>query len=654
MGDFFGGLRSGIQFPQVVMNQGPLPGAGGLPQPLHERPDARINYGSSLLGDLTPYAYGEPGYLSSQNAYLNIPHKIQKIVPKVFLPEAKVGAKDFFDLSHPVDDGDLAFVLRLDRSSLFCTGLKNGDMRRAGLGTAVDPLINLCTFNYILSGLQLGVTGATGDLWSEFFYNLDKQRFGKAVGLDSRNYEKDPIGLDDVMYVVRNCIRPFGITRGSEKQGGQNESTLSAATWPVSFIVSLTVDGKESNVLNIWHYHDVHAGDDLVLRLKLMPIHPYTLNHYYKSVKRQTWDLPATGGKEHPRYVWQLVPDIFNLEGPKGEEVKDIARMYDSLPKNVKDATGDKAALLRIRMFVNSEKLRNVTSNVSSFIAPNFDWQTLGFWHIGRSQIMTGKYGLEEYWHNDMANTLRTNHLDITIQPMFSQAPFKVKLVSENKMSIRLSNNLAQPLQETQKKPWSAELSLEKMFSKADQRGDHFFSSKERECEDRPRAKSARTMERTSAGLSSESTSKHGDSAGIPIPGLSSSSLFGKGSLDHEPEWLRAGGGDSSAPPSQSTMFLAAEGGAEPEWLGSLEYTDDHPPAASVATPSVSSKEIGPAAEIGESAPGSSSGVGKKGSAVTQTQASGATKAAKRGRAMVGGSLLKTDGTSEASTVGML
>jgi len=106
MGDFFANLRSGIEFPQVVMNQGPMPGTGGLPRPLHDTVDGRINYNSSLLGDLSPYAYGEPGYLSSQTSYLNIPHKLQKIVPSVYLPEAKVGAMDFFDLSHPVDDGD--------------------------------------------------------------------------------------------------------------------------------------------------------------------------------------------------------------------------------------------------------------------------------------------------------------------------------------------------------------------------------------------------------------------------------------------------------------------------------------------------------------------------------------------------------------------
>ena len=56
----------GARFPEVVMNQGPLPSSGGLPAPLHDTPDARINYNRALLGDISPYAYGEPGYLSSQ------------------------------------------------------------------------------------------------------------------------------------------------------------------------------------------------------------------------------------------------------------------------------------------------------------------------------------------------------------------------------------------------------------------------------------------------------------------------------------------------------------------------------------------------------------------------------------------------------------
>ena len=68
------------------MNTGPLPPANGLPAPLHDTADARINYNSTLLGNLDPYAYGEPGYLSSQVSYVNQPHRIQKIIPPLRLP----------------------------------------------------------------------------------------------------------------------------------------------------------------------------------------------------------------------------------------------------------------------------------------------------------------------------------------------------------------------------------------------------------------------------------------------------------------------------------------------------------------------------------------------------------------------------------------
>ena len=64
MGEFFSNIY-GAQFPDVVFNNGPLPSSGGLPAPLHDTADGCINYVSTLLGDLNPYAYGEPGYQSS-------------------------------------------------------------------------------------------------------------------------------------------------------------------------------------------------------------------------------------------------------------------------------------------------------------------------------------------------------------------------------------------------------------------------------------------------------------------------------------------------------------------------------------------------------------------------------------------------------------
>ena len=617
MGDFFGGLRSGIQFPQVVMNQGPLPGAGGLPAPLHETPDARINYGSSLLGDLTPYAYGEPGYLSSQNAYLNIPHKIQKIVPVVFLPEAKVGAKEFFDLSHPVDDGDLAFVLRLDRNSLFCTGLRNADMRRAGLGTAVDPLINLCTFNYILSGLQLGMTGVPdkNNLWTELFHNLDKQWFGKPTGVGSRDYEANPIGLDDVMHVVRNCIRPFGIIRGSEKQGGQDEATLSPATWPVSFVVSVTIDGKESNVLNIWHYHELHAGNDLVLRLKLMPLRPYTLNHYYKGVKRQNWDMPG-------RYVWQLVPDIFHIDRPTQNEVEENVRIFRTLPENQEvSATGERfASMMRCKVF-KDRTARDVVK-AHPIIVPEFSWQELGFWHIGRSQIMTGKYGTEEYWHNDLANTLKTNHLDITLQPMFCQTPHVVhKYPGTDEFIKPVLIRVGDKTGVKEDSGWKASLQLEKIQGRMED-----LSRRQRRrvawSEDSGPGRKDISMPSQPNG---DNDKGQQDSLGdIPVLSLSS----GLDTDPSPPTWL-------AEPARADTAAPACEpepASDEPDWLGRLEFTDSAPPSDT---------------SVAADPPIPTLTTGKK------TGRGGASAGGKRGRP-IGGSLLKPDGTSEASMVGML
>ena len=606
------------------MNQGPVPSAGGLPQPLHQTPDARINYNSSLLGDLTPYAYGEPGYLSSQNAYLNIPHKIQKIVPVVFLPEAKVGAREFFDLSHPIDDGDLAFVLRLERNSLFCTGLKNGSMKRAGLGTAIDPLINLCTLNYILSGMQLGLTHRSGDLWAELLYNLDPHRFAKSVGVDSRDYTANPVELADIIHLVHHCIRPFGVTRGSEKQGGQDEATLSPATWPVSFVVSLTIDGKESNVVNLWHNHDLHAGNDLVLRLKLMPLRPYTLNHYYKGVKRQNWTFTDPVTASTPKYVWQLVPDLLHLDMPTDKVQKIIHKQLASIPEPFR------------RLHVARDG-----STYAIEIDEKQAWQDLGYWHIGRSQIMTGKYGVEEYWHNDMANSLRTNHLDITIQPNFCSTPFMYLPVStafsddiqhEYTLAGSLfgdSNNndgrgftLSLPAQtRTGRRPlrWTPSLGLERLGTRANS--------------------SAAATTLTSTDQADDNNTNHNGF-------FHSKSKESKQALDSMPEeeeasWETALGipattaAASSSKPRDASSTNKLE--KDEDWVGALEFTDDDlaKPSSSSAQPLVVLVAAG-------------SGGGKKATLAQQQRPT------KRGRLIAGGSLLKADGTSETSSVEML
>jgi hypothetical protein len=382
MSDFFAGVY-GAKFPEVVMNSGPLPPPNGLPAPLHDTADARINYNSTLLGNLEPYAYGEPGYLSSQVSYVNQPHRIQKLVPVLRLPTPHVNSITSFELSHPIDDSDIAFVMRLDRASTVCTSLSSRAANRQ-FSSVMDPYINLCTLNYLLAGIQLSYVSANPDKskWFDLLHDLDKEHF-LAPGHE--------ISLNDLRHIIRDLIRPFGVVRGSERQGGQDEVGNSPATWPVNFVANLVLDGKERNVVNIWHFHDISAGDDLVLRLKPMPIpndgQGYTLNHYYKKFVQQNFQGCNRGAALQPTHVWQLVPDVFTMDLDPETPDPDMI-----LPPGLPMPAG-------------------------------YCWQELGFWHIGRTQVMFRKYAEQEYYFNDMANQLKVNHLDMTFEPTWTKVP---------------------------------------------------------------------------------------------------------------------------------------------------------------------------------------------------------------------------------------
>jgi|GEM_PF-2563269 len=430
MSDIFAGVY-GARFPDVVMNSGPLPPSGRLPAPLHDTPDAKINYNSTLLGDLQPYAYGEPGYQSSQNSYLNVPHRIQKVLPVLYLPEPD--GKNVFRLSHPVDDSDLAFVMRLNRGSIFCTGTRLGARQSSSLGVVADPIINLATLNYLLAGLQVSMplVRDNRNLFWELLYNLDPVKWGSdrhyeiaLLGFKDQDFQlprnnTEPFGLEDLIHFVSNCVKPFGIVRGSEKQGGQSEMTNSASTWPVPFVATLVIDGKEGNVVNLWRAHDIHAGDDLVLRLKPMPIQQYTLNHYFKGFARKTYTT------EKQYNIWQLVPDIFEMQltADNDDQMKRIVALRE---------IGTEEEKVRTHLFTslkNRQPGRDydyapVYSETYGRVASAVPWQELGFWHIGRSQVMVSKYG-QEFYNDDMLNNMRANHVQMTFQPVFERFPYQ-------------------------------------------------------------------------------------------------------------------------------------------------------------------------------------------------------------------------------------
>jgi hypothetical protein len=309
-----------------------------------------------------------------------------------------------FDISHAVDDSDIVFCLRLDRASTICSMLGSKGASRHRVSTSLDAFINLPTLNYLLAGIQLCYvpTHPEKSKWSELLHDLDQYRYPGPM---------QHLGLDDIRYIVRDLIRPFGVMRGSEKQGGQDETGLASATWPVNFVANLVLDVKERNIVNVWHNHDISAGDDLVLRLKPMPIPSdrdggYTLNHYYKRYVQQNFShyFQNTLGRARATHVWQLVPDTFSLDFQPENDVNNGA-----YPQPGRGQQRD--------------PLPHVAMSPGFEVPRDFVWQELGFWHIGRSQVMVRRFAHKEYYYNDMANNLKINHLDMTFEPTWTKVP---------------------------------------------------------------------------------------------------------------------------------------------------------------------------------------------------------------------------------------
>ena len=293
---------SNYRTPDVIMNSGPLPTSN---PPYF--PNAKINYNSDLLSGVTPYEYGEPTHLSAQTGYLNVAHRIQKIIPCIQLPNAN--SEGYFSLSHGVDYGDIAFVLRVDRRSEMLRG--TAGMDRLNLGNMIDPFVNLPTVNYLLAGIQRYWNKRDAMNWQQLLVDLS---FVEDVYSDRGRFH-----IGEAIRFITETARPWGVPNTSEMQGGQHEGSNSAVTFPVNFISAFLVDGHVENVCNQWSTLNVSSGDDLVYKLEWLPISArdgsirYRMNHWSKQTAVQQFKFEEGG----VNYGWQLVPGVLSTYAPK-------------------------------------------------------------------------------------------------------------------------------------------------------------------------------------------------------------------------------------------------------------------------------------------------------------------------------------------------
>ena len=157
MADFFGGLNSSnVRFTDARINgDGPLPTNLSGPEGINGDPDGRYNFNDSLLSGITPYAFGE-GRMGSDRNYQQIPHRKQFPVPRLFLPEHEWDTGACCEVSHPIDMGDMVFIVNAHYKHFLLNGNMGKHLRHAEDTTMpqYNAFCNVCTVNYMLAGIS--------------------------------------------------------------------------------------------------------------------------------------------------------------------------------------------------------------------------------------------------------------------------------------------------------------------------------------------------------------------------------------------------------------------------------------------------------------------------------------------------------------------
>ena len=460
MSDFFGALNAGnVRFTDARINgDGPLPTSLSGPEGINGDPDGRYNFNDSLLSSLAPYAGPKEGRMGSDRNYQQIPHRKQYPVPKIYLPEPAWDTASTFDMSHPIDMGDLVFIVNMHYKHYVLTGSQPSvaDAQNNTMPN-YNVFCNICTVNYLLAGIHNYAMHFIRDqnqvnkgrhAWFQLMRCLSLDQYLETIrtryqaytnGLLPNNpllqsYKSEIILMVKLMLqtLIRDNIKPMGICSTSEKQGGQHETGFKPVQAAASFFVTLTVDGQNRDLVNIWRGGDVEGGDLLLVQLQYKEntasgnnqiTQSYTLNHYYKSFVQRSLQM-----HESVIGLFQLVPGVLRtaFEAINKQAYKCLA---DENYKILKDECMRHASRNVRGVFACNFNLPNQLAGdykddpeqnkiVLAMLDSVMDNRNLGYWHIGQVYNMQTKFAAGTVPTDDMEMT-RGQLLQVNFAPVW-------------------------------------------------------------------------------------------------------------------------------------------------------------------------------------------------------------------------------------------
>jgi hypothetical protein len=195
----------------------------------------------------------------------------------------------------------------------------------------VDYICNMATINYIMRGFftpqdELNTSWANFASalgWSKTYTEIqDRFKFLQRLFIDP---DSSDISYEDLQNInlkqcdteaaelFRDHFRPIGVVISAEKQGGQHEGSNNPVTWPVSYVVTISVDGKNENLCNYWRHLNISSGSMLGFTTTRSNHSMYVLNHN-KQLITKTFGATQITDRTYP----QVIPaKTDNFQGSK-------------------------------------------------------------------------------------------------------------------------------------------------------------------------------------------------------------------------------------------------------------------------------------------------------------------------------------------------
>ena len=285
--------------PDAIINSGigPLPSIPSNAPASFTSADGQFGLG---FGSIAPYSYGANPRRITTQTQMNIPNKVQLVIPRLFIPAATASGGTVHDpvLEHATNDGDLVFSLRMN------SGMQEGSrywIKPYTNSYKCLKLVNLATANYLLWGLQVGtcLPDNKGHRWVEYYAHFCKNQ--------EEPYALGGYTMEHIWNFLQTYLSPYGVQHGSDMQGGRHEgSATRVVTNSTDYVSAFAIEGKLLRVSNLWRMSEVNENDDLVLELAYMPpqIGPIQFNLCSSSRATRTESAPC------PMGWWYLKPVV--------------------------------------------------------------------------------------------------------------------------------------------------------------------------------------------------------------------------------------------------------------------------------------------------------------------------------------------------------